>query len=371
MAVHTELLYAKLSELFLDAKNPRLGDDVITQNLDQDALLDKMRDWELEELAVSFLESGYWAQEALLAVEEKVGGKKQLVVVEGNRRLAALKYLERAIAGKPVSPKWKEFVANRKTDPKLFNRIPYLVADNRNELRGYLGFRHVSGIKEWEPAEKAEFIGKMIDEQHLSYQQVMRRIGSKTETVRRNYISYRILLQMRENDERIDLAKVEKKFSVLFLSLREEGVRTYLDVDIEASPAKAKRPIPPSKIDALVTFARWLFGDEKTDPIVEDSRLVGKFAKALSKSASRQYLERTENADLNTAYRLAGGEEFETLEEIELASTHLKAVLGVVHLYSKSSQIYEAVGQFGRNAMELLRKFPEIRSELLDEVTAV
>ena len=44
----------------------------------------------LDELGVSMLKSGFWPQEGLIAVKEKVGRQDRLVVVEGNRRLAAL-----------------------------------------------------------------------------------------------------------------------------------------------------------------------------------------------------------------------------------------------------------------------------------------
>ena len=185
MAIHTELKYASIDELSLDPNNPRLGAETIKLQLDQPALLDKMRDQELEELATSFAESGYWPQEALLVVRERLYGKPALVVVEGNRRLAALRYLRLAFDGKPITSSWQELIADKKK-PKaeLFNRVPYLVADDRTEINSYLGFRHVSGIKEWPPREKAAFISKMIDEEKLTYEQVMRRIGSRVEPVR-------------------------------------------------------------------------------------------------------------------------------------------------------------------------------------------
>ena len=49
-----------------------------------------MRNWVLDELAGSYLENGFWQHEALLVVKEELCGKERLVVVEGNRRLAAL-----------------------------------------------------------------------------------------------------------------------------------------------------------------------------------------------------------------------------------------------------------------------------------------
>ncbi len=373
MPIDTELRYAKIENLKLDPKNPRLGVEKVSRGLDQDQLLNEMRDWELEELAVSFLEDGYWPQEALLVIEEKLDGEKSLVVIEGNRRLAALKYLQQTLQGNPPTPKWQQLVNGQKPLKDLFQKIPYLIAGNRNEVSGYLGFRHVSGIKEWGPAEKAAFIAKMIDEDGLTYNQVMRRIGSKTEPVRRNYISYRIFLQMKEVGNEIDVNKVEQRFSLLFLALRGKGTQEYLGVDIDAEPgtSKAERPVPPKKRQSLVFFARWLFGSEfksnPVEPIVSDSRQIGNFDKAIGNEASRGYLERTSAPDLKVAYRIAGGEEWETYEELETASDHLRSVLGVIHNFRKSRRIHEAVEKVSRAALELLRGYPEMRANLLEE----
>ena len=72
-----------------------------------------MRNWVLEELAISYLESGFWTHEALLVVKETLYGQPHLVVVEGNRRLAALKYLHAAYHEEEVPQKWKDLVHGR------------------------------------------------------------------------------------------------------------------------------------------------------------------------------------------------------------------------------------------------------------------
>ena len=89
-----------------------------------------MRDWVLDELAVSYLESGgFWTHEALLIVHKKNWMENlRLVVVEGNRRLAALKYLYAALPRRKMClQKWKSLVKDVKKFPKTFFLIviPY------------------------------------------------------------------------------------------------------------------------------------------------------------------------------------------------------------------------------------------------------
>lgn len=326
--------------------------------------MELMKDWTLDELALSFLESGFWPHEALLVVVEKLYGKSVSVVVEGNRRLAALKYLHAALDGYPASKKWAEIADNAKPSDRLFTNIPYIRLDSRKDIEAFLGFRHVTGIKEWKPAEKAEYIAKMIEESRMTYEQVMRKIGSKTPVVRQHYISYRLLLQM-EDEEDISLKQVEDKFSVLYLSLRTAGAQKYLQIDIKAEPREARRPVPPSKLKALANFALWLFGDEKRQPVVKESRQVDDFGFILQSRKAVEYLERAERPSFDIAFNLAGGAESQVVRLLEKAADNIELALSRAHLHVKSEKLRLTVERLGADATQVLRLFPQIHKVFL------
>jgi len=91
-----------VTSLHLDAKNPRLGREtlarapreIIQYLFDHDKAL---------EVAQSIAGRGYFPNEPLLAIKEN----DHHVVVEGNRRLAALKALrEPGLLEGPITPKW-------------------------------------------------------------------------------------------------------------------------------------------------------------------------------------------------------------------------------------------------------------------------
>ena len=356
--MNTEIHYGSIvNDLNLDPLNPRLGRENTGSDVSQEKVLSMMQDWTLEELAVSFVENGFWPQEALIVVKEKLYGSVINVVVEGNRRLAALRLLDRAVSGKAISRKWDEIISNKKIPPTLFTKVPYLIASSRDEVDAFLGFRHVTGIKEWRPAEKAEFIAKLIEKRGLSYDVVRKKIGSKTPTVRQHYISYRLLIQM-EDREDIALEKVEKKFSVLYLSLRTEGVQKYLNIDILAEPAHAKKPVPPSRLKALTHFAQWLFGDEKTPPLFTDSRYVDKLGKALESEKAVEYLERTPNPNFDFALRVAGADEPELVDLLEGAADNIELALGRLHQHTHSTKIKSAVERVVADADQLRKVIP-------------
>jgi hypothetical protein len=361
--ISNEIKYATLDKFSLDPMNPRLGRENTGRKVLQSRILDLMKSWALEELAVSFLESGFWPQEAIVVVREDLYGESCLVVVEGNRRLAALHLLRDAVNGNPASRRWAEIAREKPAPPDLFDRIPYMLAGSRGDVESFLGFRHVTGIKEWNPAEKAEYIATMLENRGMTYEEVTRKIGSKTSVVRQNYISYRLLLQM-DDLEDISTASVEEKFSVLYLSLRTAGVQRYLHIDIKASPKEALRPVPKARLKALANFALWLFGSEKTPPVVPESRDVDRFGRILESDEAIQYLERSETPNFETAYRLAGGDEPEIIKLVEKAADNVETALSRVHLYVKSKRLQSAVQRFGADAFQLLELFPKVRREL-------
>ena len=370
MAIGTDLEYASLDDLFLDPMNPRLGRDNSGEDVSQERVLELMKDWTLDELAISFLESGgFWTQEALLVARERLYGESRLVVIEGNRRLAALMYLRKAIEGNPTSSKWEEIARHTRPPKNLFTKIPYLLATSRKDVEAFLGFRHVTGIKEWKPAEKAQFIAKLIDERGYTYEDVRRKIGSKTPTVRQNYISYRLLLQIENVAQQIPKENFEERFSVMYLSLREKGVQQYLQIDILAEPGKAKKPVPRQHLRALGNFALWLFGgDESRPPVFTDSRQVTNFGRILESKEAIKYLERTENPKFEVAHQLAGGDEPEITKLLAIAADNIELALTRVHLYKKSKDIREVMVRLASDATQLLKIFPDIKNQLEKEV---
>lgn len=367
MAISNEIHYAKLDDLYLDPLNPRMGRHNTGRDVTQQRVLEMMRDWTLDELAVSYLESGgFWAHEALLVTTEKLYRKDRMVVIEGNRRLAALIYLRNAINKNPANRTWKDIARNAKPPAKLFTKIPYIKISTRKELESFLGFRHVTGIKQWNPAEKAEYIAKLVDERHLSYEQVMRKIGSKTPTVRQNYISYRMLLQVQDLGT-IPLDLIEERFSVMYLSLRTKGVQKYLKIEILADPKTARKPIPRSRLTALENFARWLFGTNEKLPFITDSRQIDDFGRILLSKKATDYLERNESPRFDAAMRMAGGDEPQVVQLIEEASDKIELSLSRVYAHKRSAKVERAVVRFAEAAFGLFDYFPDILEEFTEE----
>ena len=334
--------YARLSYIALDALNPRLGRAERERALSAHEVYEKMRDWSLEELATSFLESGFWAHEAILCAQEEIEGEDRLVAVEGNRRIAALMRLERTYDGVERSRTWQQIVEGTARPHDLFERVPYILLESRSEIDAFLGFRHVTGIKEWAPPEKAEFIARLIEENNLSYRDVMRKIGSRTDTVERNYIAFCILRQMEEIED-LDTTGVEQRFSVLFLSLRNRSVQRFIGVEAKfgAPPDEVRPPIDDDHIGNLREYALWLFGNVTTTAVVKDSRDVERFGRVLASDSGLKYMRSVKRPDLEQAYVVSGGDKEEVYELVSTAAYSLQQALSTIHLYKTDERVVD------------------------------
>lgn len=365
MSLSRKIEFTDIDSLFLDPCNPRLGRARSVPSSTQEDVMKFMRSWSLDELAISFLENGFWPQEAVIVVKEALYGPPcKLVVVEGNRRIAALKYLKRAFAGEKVPKTWERMSEQANPSPDLFTKIPYIFAETRNDVTAFLGFRHVTGIKQWAPAEKAEFIARMVDENKMTYESIRKQIGSRTDIVRRNYIAFRILQQIEDFDIDISEGGIDRRFSVLFLALRETSVQDFLGVDIRAEPIEAQTPVPESHICSLSNFVSWLFGTAKKSPLFTDSRNVGNFARILASKQAVDYLLSSPDPSFDLALQKSGVEDEEIENQLMEANNQMELALSRVHFHLESIAIQKAMRRLALNAKELILKFPSIAKEI-------
>src|SRR5262249_33748143 len=130
--------------------------------------------------------------------------KGRLVVLEGNRRLAAIQLLldpERAPAR--YSTSWRA-LSDQLSDSirKDLLQIPVVVCPNREaaDVLAYIGYRPVSGVLEWPPVEKAAFIAHLIEVGKWSYKRIAQQLGSKPAYVERHFVAYRLVRQAEELD---------------------------------------------------------------------------------------------------------------------------------------------------------------------------
>jgi hypothetical protein len=253
----------RVNDLYLDPDNPRLAGLELTIDQQDEIIRVLWDDRAVNELVDSIATSGYGEHEDLFASKEE--GK--LVVIEGNRRLAAVKLL---------------------LDPALCNRIevsgiPALSADakqklqtlpviecKREDLWQYIGFKHVNGPQHWDSIAKAQYIARVHNEYKIPLDQIARTIGDRHDTVRRLYRGLMVLEQAETSGafDRNDRWNTRFAYSHLWTGLGYNNVQGFLG--LSADKGFEPNPVPKKNIEQLKELCLWLYGSKKEnkEPLV-------------------------------------------------------------------------------------------------------
>lgn len=151
--------YLSVANLLLDEKNPRLGGEasertqreIIQYLFEHDKALD---------IVHSVVTREYFENEPLLAISEQ----DNYVVVEGNRRLAALKAMKKPelLTGK-FSRQVENLVSNSSIE--VVSSVPVTIAPDRRATDRIIAGRHVgTPVRAWQAENRASFILSKLEE---------------------------------------------------------------------------------------------------------------------------------------------------------------------------------------------------------------
>lgn len=216
-----------IANLRFDPENPRLPSSLNTEDLGE------VLDWMLEdativELMAAIGERGYFPGEPVLVIPITEPADGIFGVVEGNRRLTAsilLKNPELAPRKKKAVKSVSEGALHKPEE------LPALKFDTRNEILDYLGYRHITGIKEWGPRTKSKYLKQLYDRSEKNTIQkrlveVAKIIGSRADYVARLLTGF-ALYEKIENDDFFDIEALGEQsfdFSLLTTSLSYNGI---------------------------------------------------------------------------------------------------------------------------------------------------
>jgi hypothetical protein len=259
----TGLDFIPPDQLFFDGENPRLVDCGASTKTPQPELMEILwKEMAVDEVAMSIAVDGYWEYEPLIGI--RAGDK--VIVIEGNRRLAAVKLLLdpalrrqlRATDLPPVSP---EVVA------ELRNGVPVNIVQNRREAWRYLGFKHVNGPAKWNSYAKAQYISQVHNEYQIPLPDIAEQIGDKHRTVQRLYRALMVIDQAEKSKvfNRANRYKGHFAFSHLYTGLDYSEIENFLA--LSSPDAEKIDPVPKPKLKALGELCLWLFGDKRGEGV--------------------------------------------------------------------------------------------------------
>ncbi|MEP3422933.1 MAG: ParB/Srx family N-terminal domain-containing protein [Erythrobacter sp.] len=320
--------------LELDTENPRFGlSEKATQH---DALKFLFETSDIKELWLSINANGFLDFEPLVAWQPDKAVERY-VVVEGNRRLAAVKtLLDPSLItefSKTAVPEVSERAA-----PTL-ETLPVSVIQNKDDADEYIGFRHVNGARTWDPIPKAKFslklLSKLRQKPNLSDQEriaiLSQQIGDQPTQLIRNMFAFMILQQADEKGLIPDdlLERKRNDFSHLYSILSNPDTREYIGLGAAALKASQikENPIPETHLKKLGNLMNWLFGS----PDGEEKSLISRqgqdrpaLQKVIAHPEALSSLEHTR--DFQHARQLSGVDSDEWMDKVYKIDVNVQSV---------------------------------------------
>ncbi|WP_210235443.1 ParB N-terminal domain-containing protein [Mesorhizobium sp. M8A.F.Ca.ET.165.01.1.1] len=259
--------------LDFDTNNPRFTPDKEpASSSDDDIVIQLAKSADLAELVQSISTSGYINIEPLIVIE-RAG---RFAVLEGNRRLAAVKVLRNddlAARAKLTLPPM-----DKSKRASLDDLLCYRVATEA-DARDLIGFKHINGPQGWDAFAKARFAARWLDDEHsrpggMTLADIAGRMGDQHMTIHRMVTALFVLEQAERNEvyEVEDRKKKSFSFSHLYTGLAYDEFTTYLGMERpDRSTDPQRNPIPTNNFPQLQKLLIWLYGSKDRDiqPVVK------------------------------------------------------------------------------------------------------
>ncbi len=294
--------------------------------------------------------------------------KDDYIVIEGNRRLSACKLLQNpSECDKPSAAMIT--IADRAANKP--NKIPVVVAPTRDSVLPYLGFRHITGIKEWDPLAKARYINQLFNLTNKKeavegrYQVVAQTIGSRRDHVKRNLDALAVYHVMEKSDffQIQGLGEETIKFAVLSTALADEkigefvGTAKRVETDEDGTPVRqSTNPIVnPSNLKpaTIKELSQWLFEKKEGKTVIGESRNLRELAAVIDTPKALQALRA--KSSLAYAYRLTSGANIDFLQHLYAAQSALDEATALVPNVGFDQEAYDLAKELS-NSVKLIGK---------------
>ncbi len=347
-----------VADLEFDRKNPRLAEYGIEPTTKDLEILKTL--WEamdVMELVQSIAASGFFQHEPLIVSKED--GKN--IVIEGNRRLAALKVLLNPAIAKESG--WEIPKISEKARKDL-ESVP-VISCTREESWRYLGFKHVNGPAKWTSYAKAKYIAEVHRTFAVSLSDIAQQIGDRHSTVQRLYRGLMVLEQAEKAKvyNREDCYGPRIYFSHLYTGLDyEDGIGKFLN--LAPKEKETDTPVPEAKKKELGELCVWLFGSKKEQRppvVVKQNPHLRMLNAAVSNKESLAALRK--GVALDKAFEISRPPEAVFEEAVFAAKRELGAAAAYLASgYSGSEELLRTAGTVAEMAATLYDEMERKRS---------
>ncbi len=251
----------------------------------------------IQDLIESFKSNGYLRVDQILVRELPGGG---LLVVEGNRRVAALKFLQQEHESKGIDL--------GQLNPETFSQVPVVLYTDGDEVHHLtlMALKHISGNKKWGEWNQAQLLESLHKTHGLGEDEICRRIGISKVELRRSLRALSMVDEYQASDYGDQFN--EAMFPIFRHAVRSAALKDWLEWDdgdrqIHNTANRdfffsllSREPMEEQEDDGSVGY-----GGKYLEPVITRRDDVDTLAKVISDERALDFLKK--NRDLNGAYR--------------------------------------------------------------------
>lgn len=310
-------------------------------------------DSELRELVQSISSVGYIGIEPMIVMD---GGDGTFIVLEGNRRLAALKVLRDPTCAQ----------AARITVPELVDRVRETLdsvnvhrVKDRSGAQEIIGFKHINGPRPWDAISKARYANEWLKREEkkssggLSLLEIADRMGDNNSTLRRMVVALRVLEQADETKTWSVGDRLPKRFafSHLYTGLTYPNIANYIGMpELDAGADPHTNPIPKDMLPRLRELLSLLYGDrrENEEPVIQSqARDLKRLRDVMGHRAATDIVLRSR--DLDRSFEKSRPDSTKFADSIYLADQHVDRALNTIVGFDplKHPDLPEVVSKMG------------------------
>lgn len=329
-------------KLHLDKEhNPRLPAKLMRKP-DSEILEYMILEANVLDLMESIGEKGFFYGEPILVVPAEKKG--EYTVVEGNRRLSAVMLLNDPNLTKVKHKLITQISENAKHKPK---ELPIVQYASRDEILDYLGYRHITGIKEWDALAKAKYLRQLYDKSaegadEQKFRELARTIGSRPDYVKKLLCALSIYGVIADEGY-FGIKELEDNisFSLITTALGYNNIQKFLGLQsIEVIESKNLN------LDNLKELTRWMFDRTEGKTRLGESRNLKQLADIVNNEVALKEFRKGET--LEAAFYFSEGAKESVINAIREALKYLE----LAYRYAKEVTL----GDQEHNQLEEIKK---------------
>ena len=220
----------------------------------------------------SITANGYMDIEPLVVMDDPGARNGEMIVLEGNRRLAALRLLrEPELVRSIVASEGVRISIPPIADPlrATLDEVSVYPVAHRERARSFIGFRHISGPAKWDAYAKARFVAEWYKEERsegVDLAVIARAIGDKHDTIKR-MVSAIYVLDQAKTEGLFDIEDRHTRklnFSHLYTALSRSQYMEYLGLGAGWSRHDPEpNQVPRGKLEELRKVLVWIYGSKE------------------------------------------------------------------------------------------------------------